>query len=181
MLVLLPPSETKHPGGDGAPLDLTTLSAPELTPVRTELIETLVKLAGNEPASRTALGLSPNQDDEIARNAALWTSPTSVSTRSVRTGVSSGADIAVRSSGAPSPPGRLVSDGGSRTSTGRQVTCRRPSTQARSTITGAWSLAPLPLRSSRSISAPVVRAASAGDPSTKSIRMPSRRGNRSRT
>jgi len=76
VLVLLPPSETKHPGGDGAPLDLTALSAPELTPVRTELAETLVKLAGDLPTARAALGLSAKQDDEIARNAALWTSPT---------------------------------------------------------------------------------------------------------
>ena len=76
MLVLLPPSETKHPGGDGAPLDLTGLSAPELTPVRTELVETLVKLADDVPAARAALGLSASQDDEIARNAALWTGPT---------------------------------------------------------------------------------------------------------
>jgi len=76
MLVLLPPSETKHAGGDGAPLDLSSLSAPELTPVRTELVETLVKLADDPPAARTALGLSPNQDDEIERNAALWTNPT---------------------------------------------------------------------------------------------------------
>ena len=75
MLVLLPPSETKHPGGDGAPLDLTALTAPELTPVRTELVETLVKLAADVPAARAALGLSPTQDDEIARNAALWTAP----------------------------------------------------------------------------------------------------------
>ena len=76
MLVLLPPSATKHPGGDGAPLDLATLTAPELTPVRTEIAEALVKLADDVAASRTALGLSPNQDDEVARNAALWTSPT---------------------------------------------------------------------------------------------------------
>jgi cytoplasmic iron level regulating protein YaaA (DUF328/UPF0246 family) len=76
VLVLLPPSETKHPGGDGPPLDLTSLSTPELTSVRTELAETLVKLAGDVPASRRALGLSPKQDDEVARNAALWTSPT---------------------------------------------------------------------------------------------------------
>jgi uncharacterized protein len=76
VLVLLPPSETKHPGGDGAPLDLSALSAPELTPVRTELVETLVKLADDVPASRAALGLSPKQDDEIARNAALWAGPT---------------------------------------------------------------------------------------------------------
>ena len=28
------------------------------------------------PSSRAALGVSDKQDDEIARNAALWTSPT---------------------------------------------------------------------------------------------------------
>ena len=76
MLVLLPPSETKAPGGDGPPLDLSALSAPELTPVRTELVENLVKLADDVPVARAALGLSAKQDDEIARNAALWTSPT---------------------------------------------------------------------------------------------------------
>jgi cytoplasmic iron level regulating protein YaaA (DUF328/UPF0246 family) len=76
VLVLLPPSETKATGGDGAPLDLAALTAPELTPVRTEIAEALVKLAGDLPTARTALGLSPNQDDEIERNAALWSSPT---------------------------------------------------------------------------------------------------------
>jgi uncharacterized protein len=76
VLVLLPPSETKHPGGDGAPLDLAGLTAPELTPIRTELVESLVKLADDVPASRAALGLSEAQDDEITRNARLWTSPT---------------------------------------------------------------------------------------------------------
>jgi cytoplasmic iron level regulating protein YaaA (DUF328/UPF0246 family) len=76
VLVLLPPSETKHPGGDGAPLDLAALAAPELTDVRTEIAEALVKLADDVPAARTALGLSPHQDDEIERNAALWTAPT---------------------------------------------------------------------------------------------------------
>jgi cytoplasmic iron level regulating protein YaaA (DUF328/UPF0246 family) len=76
VLVLLPPSETKAPGGDGPPLDLAALTAPELTPVRTELVENLVKLADDVPAARTALGLSPKQDDEITRNAELWTSPT---------------------------------------------------------------------------------------------------------
>jgi uncharacterized protein len=76
VLVLLPPSETKAPGGDGAPLDLAGLSSPELTPVRTELAEALLKLADDVPASRAALGLSAKQDEEIARNAALFTSPT---------------------------------------------------------------------------------------------------------
>jgi uncharacterized protein len=76
VLVLLPPSETKSAGGDGAPLDLAALTAPELTGVRTEIAESLVKLADDVPAARAALGLSPKQDAEIARNAELWTSPT---------------------------------------------------------------------------------------------------------
>jgi cytoplasmic iron level regulating protein YaaA (DUF328/UPF0246 family) len=77
VLVLLPPSETKAPGGDGAPLDLTVLTAADaLTGVRTELVEALVKLADDVPACRSALGLSAAQDGEIARNAALWTAPT---------------------------------------------------------------------------------------------------------
>ncbi len=77
MLVLLPPSETKAPGGDGAPLDLSALTAADaLTGVRTELVEALVRLADDVPACRAALGLSPAQDAEIARNAALWTAPT---------------------------------------------------------------------------------------------------------
>ncbi len=76
MLVLLPPSETKAPGGDGAPVDLGALTTPQLTSVRTEIAEALVKLADDVPSSRAALGLSPRQDDEIERNARLWTSPT---------------------------------------------------------------------------------------------------------
>ncbi|MCZ2827500.1 peroxide stress protein YaaA [Modestobacter sp. VKM Ac-2986] len=76
MLVLLPPSETKHPGGDGAPLDLAALTAPELTPVREQLVGAVVDLAADVPAARAALGLSAAQDDEVARNAVLRTSPT---------------------------------------------------------------------------------------------------------
>lgn len=76
MLVLLPPSETKHPGGTGPALDLAALTAPELTPLRHRVADALVDLAADLPAARTALGLSPAQDGEIARNAALRTSPT---------------------------------------------------------------------------------------------------------
>jgi uncharacterized protein len=76
VLVLLPPSETKHPGGDGGPLDLDALTAPELNPVRRQLADTLVALSADVPAARAALGLSPAQDDEIVRNAALRSSPT---------------------------------------------------------------------------------------------------------
>jgi hypothetical protein len=76
VLVLLPPSETKAPDGGGAPLDLAALSAPELTPVRERLVGALVDLAADPPAARAALGLSPGQDAEVARNAALRTGPT---------------------------------------------------------------------------------------------------------
>jgi len=76
VLLLLPPSETKVDGGDGPPLRLDALSHPSLDPLREELVDELVKLAADVPASRTALGLSPKQDAEIIRNAALWTSPT---------------------------------------------------------------------------------------------------------
>jgi cytoplasmic iron level regulating protein YaaA (DUF328/UPF0246 family) len=76
VLVLLPPSETKHPGGDGPPLALGTLSFPELDPLRKELLDELVELAADVAACRAALGLSPRQDEEVTRNAALWTSPT---------------------------------------------------------------------------------------------------------
>jgi cytoplasmic iron level regulating protein YaaA (DUF328/UPF0246 family) len=76
VLVLLPPSETKHPGGTGPALDLAGLGAPELTPLRAQLTDALVALSADVPAARSALGLSPAQDDEIARNAALRTAPT---------------------------------------------------------------------------------------------------------
>src|SRR3954447_5472239 len=76
VLVLLPPSETKSPGGSGAPLGLEALSSPALTPVRAQLVDALVALADDPPSARAALGLSAQQDGEIARNAALLRSPT---------------------------------------------------------------------------------------------------------
>lgn len=76
MIVLLPPSETKQSGGDGAPLRLDRLSFPDLTDLRAELIDEVVALAADVPASRRALGLTASQDGEIDRNATLWTTPT---------------------------------------------------------------------------------------------------------
>src|SRR3954451_10670952 len=76
VLVLLPPSETKSPGGSGAPLDLDALSSPSLNPVRAQLVDALAALAADVPASRAALGLSAQQDGEIARNAALLSAAT---------------------------------------------------------------------------------------------------------
>lgn len=76
MIVLLPPSETKRAGGEGPALDLRTLSWPQLTELRGELVDELVELASDPVACRKALGISPAQDAEIARNAALRQAPT---------------------------------------------------------------------------------------------------------
>ncbi|MFF5988952.1 peroxide stress protein YaaA [Prauserella flavalba] len=81
MLVLLPPSETKADGGDGGPLDLGALSFPELNPLRRKLIDALVDLSADVPASLAALGLSERQQDEVARNGRLWTAPTTPALR----------------------------------------------------------------------------------------------------
>lgn len=76
MIVLLPPSETKRGGGDGAPFDHGRLHYPALTALRAELIDELVALAGDEEACRAALGISAAQHAEVERNAALRISPT---------------------------------------------------------------------------------------------------------
>ncbi|BBX08017.1 peroxide stress protein YaaA [Mycolicibacterium aichiense] len=76
MIVLLPPSETKCSGGDGPPLRLDGLSYPALGPLRRDLLDELVTLAADREACRAALGISPAQDAEIDRNAALLSSPT---------------------------------------------------------------------------------------------------------
>lgn len=76
MIVLLPPSETKHPGGDGPRLRLEALSYPELTPLRAALVDELVRLAADKSACSRALGLSDSQHAEIERNAALRSAPT---------------------------------------------------------------------------------------------------------
>lgn len=76
MIVLLPPSETKHPGGDGPPIRLEALSHPELSPLREALVDELVELAADTSACRRALGLSASQQVEIERNVALRSAPT---------------------------------------------------------------------------------------------------------
>lgn len=76
MLVLLPPSETKRDGGDGPPLRLDRLAHQELGELRAALVDELVDLTADRAACRRALGLSPGQDAEIDRNAALRTAPT---------------------------------------------------------------------------------------------------------
>lgn len=76
MLVLLPPSETKAHGGDGLPLDLDSLGFPALNPLRAHVLDALVRLAADPPASMAVLGLGPKQADEAAHNADLRVTPT---------------------------------------------------------------------------------------------------------
>lgn len=76
MLILLPPSETKRPGGRGRPLDTRTLALPALRPVRDAVIDALVALSADEEAAARVLALSARQRGDIAANAALRTAPT---------------------------------------------------------------------------------------------------------
>jgi cytoplasmic iron level regulating protein YaaA (DUF328/UPF0246 family) len=80
VLVLLPPSEGKTAPGRGAPLDLATLSFPELSERRAALLDALVH------ADLDALGLSAGQADELERNRTLRTAPAAVAAK-VYTGV----------------------------------------------------------------------------------------------
>ena len=74
MLVLLPPSEGKTAPTRGRPLDLESLSFPELTSTREQILDALVDLTSHHPArALEVLGLSPRQTDEVARDAALLT------------------------------------------------------------------------------------------------------------
>ncbi|WP_018348996.1 YaaA family protein [Longispora albida] len=72
MRILLPPSETKAPGGSGEPLG--PLSFPELAPVRQRLVEALTALPPEE--ARAALGLSDKQDQELKHNLVLRSAAT---------------------------------------------------------------------------------------------------------
>lgn len=76
MLILLPPSETKRPGGASRPLDLGRLALPGLTPEREEAVRALADLSGDPAEAARVLGLRPRQLGEIAVNAALPTAPT---------------------------------------------------------------------------------------------------------
>jgi cytoplasmic iron level regulating protein YaaA (DUF328/UPF0246 family) len=76
VLILLPPSETKRHGGDGPPLDLATLSFPELTKARRQTLSALRALSRNLAAATGMLRLGPASATEAARNRVVTTSPT---------------------------------------------------------------------------------------------------------
>lgn len=76
MKILLPPSETKHEGGDGAPLDLRSLALPSLYEQRAAVVEALIDLAADEEAARRVLKLSARQLGDVEHNRALRSAPT---------------------------------------------------------------------------------------------------------
>jgi hypothetical protein len=77
VLVLLPPSEGKTTGGTGPPVDLGSLSWPELTATRRKVGDALVRLCrGNPVKARTVLGLSEALDADRASGALIWESAT---------------------------------------------------------------------------------------------------------
>ncbi|MEU6588518.1 peroxide stress protein YaaA [Streptomyces sp. NPDC046881] len=74
MLVLLPPSEGKANSGEGAPLELGSLSLPGLTAAREAVLGELVELcSSDEEKAREVLGLSEGLRGEVAKNAGLRT------------------------------------------------------------------------------------------------------------
>ena len=76
MKILLPPSETKRPGGDGAPLDVSALALPALHGERHAVIDALVDLAADEDAARRVLKLSEKQAGDIVHNRMLRSAAT---------------------------------------------------------------------------------------------------------
>lgn len=85
MLILLPPSEGKTGAKRGRPLDLDTLSFPELTQMRRTVVDDVVAASGRPDAS-AVLGINPNLADQIDRNTRLHTAATAPAVR-VYTGV----------------------------------------------------------------------------------------------
>ena len=76
-LILLPPSEGKASGGDGSPMDLETLSFPELNPTRTRMLKALVQLGSRPRVSRKLLGVKGVAlEKAMESNSSVLTSPT---------------------------------------------------------------------------------------------------------
>lgn len=76
MLILLPPSETKSPGGDGPAWDASRLRFPELAQVRESVVDALVSLSSDEDRAVRTLKLGASQRADIGHNAVLRTAPT---------------------------------------------------------------------------------------------------------
>ncbi|GAA1842509.1 YaaA family protein [Microbacterium koreense] len=76
MQILLPPSETKRPGGSRRALDVTGLALPQLSPQRERVVAALVALSASPEQAMAVLKLSERQRGEVEVNAALRSTPT---------------------------------------------------------------------------------------------------------
>jgi uncharacterized protein len=82
VLILLPPSEGKRTPSRGRALDLDALSFPQLADARRDVLDALTALCSSDAAKAQAvLGLPDGLVGEIARNAALATSPAAPAAR----------------------------------------------------------------------------------------------------
>ncbi|MFP5321345.1 MAG: YaaA family protein [Acidimicrobiia bacterium] len=75
MLILLPPSEGKAVGSRGRPLDLSSLSFPELTTTRERVLDALVAQSAR-PDALEVLGAPKGAADRVAANVELRGAPT---------------------------------------------------------------------------------------------------------
>jgi cytoplasmic iron level regulating protein YaaA (DUF328/UPF0246 family) len=76
MRVLLPPSETKRPGGGNTTLDLASLSRPALKQARQAVLDALMTLALDRSRAQKVLKLSDRQLTHLDDNDALLSAPT---------------------------------------------------------------------------------------------------------
>lgn len=74
VIILLPPSETKATRARGRAMDLASLSNPELTDARRQVMDALAAVSA-APDGASTLGVSPNLASDIARNTRLTTAP----------------------------------------------------------------------------------------------------------
>jgi uncharacterized protein len=76
LLILLPPSETKRPGGVGISIDKVAIIWAALDPAREKVIASLEKVSRKPDVAAKALKLGKKSISEAAKNLELWTSPT---------------------------------------------------------------------------------------------------------
>lgn len=76
MLILLPPSETKRPGGVGTSIDKAAIIWAALDEVRAQVITVLQQVSADQDLAVKALKLGERSAAEATKNLSLWTAPT---------------------------------------------------------------------------------------------------------